>query len=780
MAKNNKIIAYIFFILLVLTIAAFMLVQVETDKQNQKALSEQKVLQEAKAYFDSIVITRSWNAIHNGIYVKQTDKIRPNPYLKDNSLLTKAGETLVKINPAWMTRQISELTEKKNLYYFTITSLNPLNPNNKPDVFEQKALEFFKINPDKKHYSQFNDDHLRFNFMGSLVTEQSCLNCHQHQGYKLGDIRGGIRVSLPTPLFNKEQQMLTARTNKAKISIIAAAVFILLLLLVFFNIIYRQQQKVEKLNVSLAEKVKDRTKQLEKMYQHEKYIKEILKTIADVNELLLSSMSMQTVFQSCTKRLLTNQHYRFIWIGLIKNDQLEVAYKSEDNPSVIDQESYSLSDDNTKNNFAISAIRKNQTLIEKYPSSHVHKVRRKEDYILQWVISIPFTTNNIDVAHGVLNIYSDREQGFEPEEINVLENFVQDISLVLESQKQKEIMAQMEVEKISNYKETILAFVNIIEQRDTYTAGHSLRVAEYSKQIALALNIDETEVRKLEKAAILHDIGKVATPDSVLLKPGKLNNLEYDLIKQHAAAGFNMLSKVAMYKDLAEIIKYHHAHYDGNGYPVTSSPDSIPFLSHIMTVADAFDAMTSNRIYKPRKLIEDALCEIKAYSGTQFHPVVVEAAVKVLKEINIPITTQLPNTVLEQKRFSYFFCDALTELYNENYLQLTLADTQRKQNCLHLILLKNFSGYNRKNGWNKGNEVLIQLSKVLIKTFPNASVFRYHGDDFVILFDQHEHVDKTLFDTIGSLDKKGISIVTKYIDLKPIMYDIDSFCDYID
>ncbi len=101
----------------------------------------------------------------------------------------------------------------------------------------------------------------------------------------------------------------------------------------------------------------------------------------------------------------------------------------------------------------------------------------------------------------------------------------------------------------------------------TYTAGHTTRVARYCDMIAREMGSQDQEIQKLRKVAILHDIGKISTPDSVLLKPGKLTTLDYDLIKQHASAGYEMLSQIKMYEELTEIVLCHHEKHDGTGYP---------------------------------------------------------------------------------------------------------------------------------------------------------------------------------------------------------------------
>lgn len=759
--------ATLLFIIIVMLTTGFMLYSLEMAKQKQMQLSKQKLLQEATAHFDNMVVMRSWSALYGGVYVKPTAGQTPNPYLKNNFILDSEGNTLIKINPAWMTRQISELSSQRSRYVYKITSLKPLNPHNAADAFETEALHYFENHRDEKYYYRLSSDNKAFDFMGALKIEPACLACHENQGYQLGDVRGGIRVSIPTDLFQQEIQTLQQQTQQSQLVVLIGAMAILSIFYYFLNIIYRYQKNIEHINKSLESNVAERTHRLEKMYQHEKYVKSLLSIVSDVNELLLTALSVKNVLQNSVDQLAKHPHYQAIWVGLVGNECLDIAHQATKNHALLEQNTYRLDTETANQQIvaALQAIRHNRTVIEPYQCL-------LPTHDLRWFLAIPLPSRVDNQAIGVLAIYSDREQGFEDEEVQVLEKLATDIGLTLHSHKQKAILEKMEVNRIANYEETILAFVNIIEQRDTYTAGHSIRVAEYCKKIAIALKIDEEAIKKLEQAAILHDIGKVATPDAVLLKPNKLTAIEYELIKQHAYAGYMMLSKIDMYKDLAEIIRYHHVRYDGKGYPATSCADDAPFLSHIMAVADAFDAMTSNRIYKPRQTVAEALAEIQRYSGTQFHPAVAEIAIQVLKNTEIMQSSQIPSNELEQKRFSYFFCDSLTELYNESYLQLMLSNAEHPQAFLVLCLLNNFSQYNKQHGWNEGSKLLIQLAKELKAQFPQATVFRYHGDDFVLLFEQTIVWDNSYFENMALLKDNGIEVQVKLFELVAGHYGI--------
>ncbi len=535
--------------------------------------------------------------------------------------------------------------------------------------------------------------------------------------------------------------------------------------------------EIERLNAGLEHKVEERTHELKELYGHEKYLKDILKTIADVNELLITSFSTQTIVQNSMERLARHRHYRFVWIGLIAENLLEVVGQSKENDEILDQRTYNLADH--EQNFAFksakSAIELNTTVIEKLPEHYRLEVGRDcYDCSSCWMVTLPLRASEQDAPLGNLSVFSEREDGFEPEEVKMLENLATDIGRSLNAIQQRSMLEAMEIEKISNYEETILAFVNIIEQRDSYTAGHTIRVAEYCRLIAEEMGIEEPRIVTLEKAAILHDIGKVVTPDAILLKPGNLTALEYELIKQHSHAGYRMLSKIDMYKDLAEIIRYHHARYDGKGYPATPAerPEAVPLLSHIMAVADAFDAMTTNRIYKPRKSLEEAIGELKKLKGTQFHPEVADAAVKALSNVSIGETTQLPDNELEQRRFAYFFLDSVTDLYNENYLRTILVKRDDDRRCLHLLELKKFSDYNRQNGWEAGNLFLKRVAETLQERFDDAMVFRYHGDNFILLFPKHHRVTLEEIGGWPIFEGSGVELYLTHYDLKEGMPEL--------
>ncbi len=331
----------------------------------------------------------------------------------------------------------------------------------------------------------------------------------------------------------------------------------------------------------------------------------------------------------------------------------------------------------------------------------------------------------------------------------------------------------LEREKIENYEKTLLSLVELVEKRDAYTGGHSQRVAYYSKLIAQYMNFSAKDCNLVYKAGILHDIGKIETPDAVLLNPGKLDNLQFSLIKEHVVTGANLLEKIPMYNELSKIIRQHHERYDGNGYPLGLKEDEVLPLAQIMIVADAFDAMTTNRIYKPRIGLEDALSELSKFSGTQFHPKVAKAAIKVLKNTKFDKNIfQLPSSDMEEKKFAFFFEDQLTSAYNETYLELILVQNKNAEKIkyINLLTFHNFGEYNNKFGWNQGNLFLKKIATILNENYGDSYIFRLKGDDFVVISNSELNLDISIFDDLVAKGGKIVFVKKKSTTTK----DIDS------
>jgi len=188
------------------------------------------------------------------------------------------------------------------------------------------------------------------------------------------------------------------------------------------------------------------------------------------------------------------------------------------------------------------------------------------------------------------------------------------------------------VDMRKNYMDTVKALINAVEAKDPYTSGHAARVGKYAVEIGKEVGLTTFELEKIKNAALLHDIGKIGVDDRILNKNTELTNLEYEVIKNHPSAGYEIIKDIEFLKGAIEIVKHHHERWDGKGYPDGLKGEEISPLVSILTIADSFDAMTTDRPYRKAFSFEKAIKEIKNNAGTQFNPDVVDAAVKALSK----------------------------------------------------------------------------------------------------------------------------------------------------
>ena len=259
MTNYNKYIALV----TIFIVSVFVLFYpINVFSENGIELQKQILVKQAQTHFQDQVNTRKWNATYGGVYVKPLPGQKPNPYLKNNILKVDENLTLIKINPAWMTRQLSEIADIKD-FSFRITSLIPINPNNKVTSFEKRALKYIETTNNKEYYEL--GENAKFNYMGALVTTKACLPCHKHQGYKLGDIRGGISIALDSTEYDSVTLSIKNRSMILK-------VFVVFFLLSITLLIYKQLKHSEK----LQNEVNRRTNEIEST-------KQLLQQIIDTN-----------------------------------------------------------------------------------------------------------------------------------------------------------------------------------------------------------------------------------------------------------------------------------------------------------------------------------------------------------------------------------------------------------------------------------------------------------------------------------------------------------------
>ncbi|HUJ79157.1 MAG TPA: HD domain-containing phosphohydrolase [Nitrospiria bacterium] len=227
-------------------------------------------------------------------------------------------------------------------------------------------------------------------------------------------------------------------------------------------------------------------------------------------------------------------------------------------------------------------------------------------------MSVPMTTSG--KVLGVINL-SDKEGGaeFSTNEMKLLETIARQAAIVLDN-------SRLFTDLRSLFLSAVKSLASAIDAKDPYTHGHSLRVAYYSTIIADGLSLPPDQREEVYLAAVLHDVGKIAIPESILLKPGLLTESEWEKMRQHPLHSAQILGTVTQFRALSNIVRHEHERYDGSGYPDGLKAATIPLASRIIAIADAYDAMTTNRSYRQGMAPDQAITALSKAVGTQFDP----------------------------------------------------------------------------------------------------------------------------------------------------------------
>lgn len=293
------------------------------------------------------------------------------------------------------------------------------------------------------------------------------------------------------------------------------------------------------------------------------------------------------------------------------------------------------------------------------------------------------------------------------------------------------------------------ALANTIDAKDKYTNGHSFRVAEYSVKIATEIGMGSEEIKNLRQEALLHDIGKIGVPDLILNKPGKLTDLEFEVMKSHTTVGADILKNMIFIPNAASVARGHHERYDGKGYPEGLVGEEIPAHARIVCIADAYDAMSSDRIYRnalPKEKIREQLVSCR---GTQFDPVYLDAFLKLFDEDELEIKDN-SNDIVEEMVSLEKIRDELTRFINEND---SIKKGAMKVEYNNFVKLYEFTNQMKKR-YNRNFEL------VVISTKPN---------------DKCKIDDKEIEDSSVAMEmaiKKNIRMVDIYTKYNPMQHVI--------
>lgn len=281
-----------------------------------------------------------------------------------------------------------------------------------------------------------------------------------------------------------------------------------------------------------------------------------------------------------------------------------------------------------KHGSEISLIVSDQKMPIMEGTDFLKRVRETNPQIVKILLTGHVDTDIIVSAINDCELFQYILKPFEPEELKIaVEKGIEKYSMANNNK-----VFYKELREL--FYKTIRAISNALDTKDSYTNGHSLRVTLYSMILAKELNLDESYMEDIEIAGLLHDIGKIAMPKSILCKNGKLTDEEFLVMKSHPIRGEKIVINIKKLQMISEWIKSHHEKWDGSGYPDGLSGEGIPLAGRIIALADTYDAMTSTRPYRTALSHEVAISEINRCSGTQFDPELAKKFVEIEAKIN--------------------------------------------------------------------------------------------------------------------------------------------------
>lgn len=335
------------------------------------------------------------------------------------------------------------------------------------------------------------------------------------------------------------------------------------------------------------------------------------------------------------------------------------------------------------------------------------------------------------------------------------------ISRILELEDLRKHLEQMvreqteETQKI--FIQAITTITYAVDAKDRYTKGHSVRVAQYCLAIAKKLSWSRQDCLNLYYTALLHDIGKIGIPDSILNKPVKLTDEEYRLVRNHPIMGANILRPITMVPQICDGAKYHHERYDGKGYPYGLKGNDIPYIARIIGIADAYDAITSNRIYEKAQVTGYAVSELENGRGTQFDPYLTDVMLDVIKDGFS--FTDTPEFEFEQEQAEETETDSFiievckkteTDVHKADDLDFltgfpirksfelsvnTYLDNPLNRGTMFLMDVDNFLHVNKNYGHIAGDHIICRLADIIRSNIEtSAYMSRISGDEFAVFY----------------------------------------------
>lgn len=376
--------------------------------------------------------------------------------------------------------------------------------------------------------------------------------------------------------------------------------------------------------------IKSKQNKLNKIHQLQKAMNSVRAALLEIND-------ESVLYQRICNALVQVDFIKIagVWLFQNGNSNLNLAAISASNElmSYIDN-NIDLHINPSKNTDIYIALETRQPIINNttkdnvssYFKNHISNLNIKSEIIL------PLICEN--QKYGVLGLYSDQEEIFnDSEEAFLLNGLSIDVAIGINTIRLRKRLQENNKNLNKAINDIINVLSRVVESRDPYTAGHQKRVAKLSVAIARKMGLSEDKVKMIELGALVHDIGKISVPIEILVKPGKITENEFNLIKEHPLTGYNLLKNLIYPLDMiSQIALQHHERIDGSGYPQGLKGNKILLEARIVAVADVVESMCNHRPYRPALGIEKALEEISSKKGKLYDPKVVDACIKVFKE----------------------------------------------------------------------------------------------------------------------------------------------------
>jgi len=651
---------------------------------------------QASAFHTMEMEYRNWIIHSGGIYAPVTEQTQPSPWLSgipERDITTPSGKQLTLLNSSYVVRKVHEgMVDADSPLRGHIASLNPVNPSNTADSWERQALQAFATGQQEWTAVEVMDDNKTyFRFMKPMVTEADCLKCHAQYGARLGDIRGGVSVSVPIDALlldqQHEQQALFAGHG-------------LLWGLGLFGLFMggrRQQQAI-----AIAEQSEAQVTLLTNSIAHAIYGQDKEGCCTFINAAGVKAFGFDHASELLGQHMHTLVHhtredgspypaedcpsYFSIHDGKSSYREDEILWRKDGTSFPAIFWSYPVLQEGRVQGAVVTFLDVTEQMRVK---GELHHSQVLLNSIVENIPAMVFLKRAEDLRFELFNLAGEQLVGYSRNDLlgkndtdlfpkAQADAFMQKDREVLENRRLLEIPEEpikiadgsekwLHTFKVGLYDEsnrpthllgisvditankrmrdelreqqrvltaalegTIHTVSMAVEVRDPYTGGHQRRVADLACAIAQAMGLDEERIHGVRLGALIHDIGKIGIPVEILSKPSKLTPLEMDIVREHAVTGYNILKEVQFPWPVADIAHQHHERIDGSGYPQGLKGDEICLEARIVAVADVVESIASHRPYRPALGMPAAMEEIVRNRGVLYDEQVLDACLQVL------------------------------------------------------------------------------------------------------------------------------------------------------